>query len=239
MVGPSTRKKIKDLIGAEQQNGAVNQNSMSVSSSACPSISAPTVEYRVISSGNNCQVGDASGVQISPLNGQFYVLGSPTDMLGTVTARGVAPRLGAGATLTLESSAGGSGRVEHKDNRRKATHNEVERRRRDSINIGIMKLAKLIPSVTASSAGSSAGQAKGSQSKGGILTKACDFVTDLRTANQRLTEKVRERDLLVKENAKLIQQLEELRGENAALKDMLQANGVEIPPSDFEESMLS
>ena len=38
------------------------------------------------------------------------------------------------------------GRCElHRDDRRRATHNEVERRRRDKINSWITKLAKLLP----------------------------------------------------------------------------------------------
>jgi hypothetical protein len=42
--------------------------------------------------------------------------------------------------------------VEQRDDRRRATHNEVERRRRDKINNWIVKLSKIIPDCTAESA---------------------------------------------------------------------------------------
>lgn len=46
------------------------------------------------------------------------------------------------------------------------------------------------------------------QSKGGILSKACDYITDIRTANQRLAEALRQSESHV----------EELQAENAALR---------------------
>ncbi|KAF6204744.1 hypothetical protein GE061_018905 [Apolygus lucorum] len=59
-----------------------------------------------------------------------------------------------------------------RDDKRRATHNEVERRRRDKINNWIVKLGKIMPECKSDSS-------KGSyemHSKGGILAKACDYI---------------------------------------------------------------
>lgn len=67
--------------------------------------------------------GTIQAVLTNGLNGQFYVIGNPTDVLG---ARTIAPRGGV--------MAGGAERaVSSSSERRRATHNEVERRRRDTI----------------------------------------------------------------------------------------------------------
>ena len=50
------------------------------------------------------------------------------------------------------------------------------------------------------------------QSKGGILSKACDYITDIRTANQRLAEALRQSE----------HHVEELQTENAALRKELE-----------------
>lgn len=50
------------------------------------------------------------------------------------------------------------------------------------------------------------------QSKGGILSKACDYITDIRNANQRLAEALRQSE----------HHVEELQAENAALRKELE-----------------
>ncbi len=50
------------------------------------------------------------------------------------------------------------------------------------------------------------------QSKGGILAKACDYITDMRTANQRLAEALRQSE----------HHVEQLEAENAALRKELE-----------------
>ena len=50
------------------------------------------------------------------------------------------------------------------------------------------------------------------QSKGGILSKACDYITDIRNANQRLADALRQSE----------QHVEELQAENAALRKELE-----------------
>lgn len=71
-------------------------------------------------------------------------------------------------------------RDEKREDRRRATHNEVERRRRDKINHWIMKLGSIIPADGKSHEIGNSGRisiaAIDGQSKGGILSKAFEYV---------------------------------------------------------------
>ncbi|XP_072409464.1 LOW QUALITY PROTEIN: upstream stimulatory factor 2, partial [Chiloscyllium punctatum] len=108
-----------------------------------------------------------------------------------------------------------------RDERRRAQHNEVERRRRDKINNWIVQLSKIIPDCNADNT-------KTGQSKGGILSKACDYIRELRQTNQRMQESFKDTERLQLDNELLRQQIEELRGENAVLRAQLQQHGVEL-----------
>lgn len=76
-------------------------------------------------------------------------------------------------------------RDEKRDDRRRATHNEVERRRRDKINHWIMKLGSIIPADGKAHEIGTSGRisiaAIEGQSKGGILSKAFEYVQTLQT----------------------------------------------------------
>lgn len=78
-----------------------------------------------------------------------------------------------------------------RDDKRRATHNEVERRRRDKINCWIFKLKEMLPSLSSSSSEASASTSPSSSSKSNpspsgrtppndsksqILIKACDYI---------------------------------------------------------------
>ncbi|RUS77563.1 hypothetical protein EGW08_014667, partial [Elysia chlorotica] len=78
--------------------------------------------------------GQDAGVAAGAL-GQFYVMMSPQDVLQG--QRQIAPRTSFSPKLEGGRSA--------RDDRRRATHNEVERRRRDKINNWIVQLSKLVP----------------------------------------------------------------------------------------------
>lgn len=67
------------------------------------------------------------------------------------------------------------------------------------------------------------------QSKGGILCKACDYITGLRTANARMAESLKEMEKLSVDVELLRQQCEELKQENQVLRSHLQQNGLVIP----------
>uniref|UniRef100_A0A8D2JPQ2 BHLH domain-containing protein n=1 Tax=Sciurus vulgaris TaxID=55149 RepID=A0A8D2JPQ2_SCIVU len=101
------------------------------------------------------------------------------------------------------------------DERRRAQHNEVERWRRDKINNWIVQLSKIIPDCNADNS-------KTGASKGGILSKACDYIREVCQSKQRMQE-------TFKMNNKFLgQQIEELKNENVLLQAQLQQHNQEI-----------
>lgn len=150
-------------------------------------------------------------------DGPFYVMMSPQDVL-QAGQRTLAPR-------THQFSPKLDGTRTARDERRRATHNEVERRRRDKINNWIVKLSKIVPDCSADH--SKSGQFY-SQSKGGILAKACDYIHELRSACSRLPEVTKENERLAMDIDMLRQQYEELKNENQLLKAHLQQHGITV-----------
>uniref|UniRef100_A0A8C6WXI4 Upstream transcription factor 2, c-fos interacting n=1 Tax=Neogobius melanostomus TaxID=47308 RepID=A0A8C6WXI4_9GOBI len=136
---------------------------------------------------------------ITQAGGQFYVMMSPPEVSTVLKVDGPrAPR----------------------DERRRAQHNEVERRRRDKINNWIVTLSKIIPDCSVDS--------RTGASKGGILSKACDYIRELRQSNQRLQDSFKEVERVEMDNELLRQQIEELKNDNALLRAQLQQHGIEI-----------
>jgi len=165
----------------------------------------------------------SNAVLASPINGQFYVIGNPSDVFGGGGQRNIAPRSG---PFALDSVTSPNSK-EDKLGTRRATHNEVERRRRDNINNWIMKLSKLIPECNnMDSSGVGGGTGKQSQSKGGILAKACEYLAEMRNTNQRLVESIKQAEEVSSENDRLSIQVEQLQQENALLKQQLQNHGI-------------
>ncbi|XP_047454020.1 upstream stimulatory factor 2 isoform X2 [Mugil cephalus] len=146
--------------------------------------------------------------------GQFYVMMTPPDVIQTGTPRTIAPR-------TQPYPAKMDGPRTPRDERRRAQHNEVERRRRDKINNWIVTLSKIIPDCSMDST-------KTGASKGGILSKACDYIRELRQSNQRLQESLKEVERIQVDNELCRQQIEELKNENALLRAQLQQHGIEM-----------
>lgn len=155
-------------------------------------------------------------------DGQFYVI---SDVLTTTSPRNLAPRASESVMNPRLSSS-------TREEKRRVTHNEVERRRRDKINTWIYRLAKIIPDCPEA-------HTKNSQSKGGILAKACDYISELRSHNDLLTERVKESQRREMDFDLLKQELEVLKNENAALKNenalvraQLQQQGLlgDLPP---------
>ncbi|XP_028317517.1 upstream stimulatory factor 2 isoform X2 [Gouania willdenowi] len=165
---------------------------------------------------------------IAQAGGQFYVMMSPPEVLQTATPRSIAPRSHSYTQDLGESEMlqhGGSnwkvdGPRAPRDERRRAQHNEVERRRRDKINNWIVTLSKIIPDCSVDS--------RTGASKGGILSKACDYIRELRQSNQRLQDSYKEVERVKMDNELLRQQIEELKNDNALLRAQLQQHGVEI-----------
>lgn len=180
---------------------------------------------------NTTALSNVQAVLASPINGQFYVIGNPSDVLGNVGQRTIAPRTGPFAVDQISSQ----NNKEDKIGTRRATHNEVERRRRDNINNWIMKLSKLLPDCgNSGDSGVGGSQGKTSQSKGGILAKACEFLADMRNINQRLADSLKHTEEANQENERLSSQIEQLQQENALLKQQLQNHGIVLPTSDIK-----
>uniref|UniRef100_A0AAX7SLP1 Upstream stimulatory factor 2 n=1 Tax=Astatotilapia calliptera TaxID=8154 RepID=A0AAX7SLP1_ASTCA len=145
----------------------------------------------------------ATDPTLTQAGGQFYVMMTPPDVIQTVSS------------LKMD------GPRTPRDERRRAQHNEVERRRRDKINNWIVTLSKIIPDCSMDST-------KTGASKGGILSKACDYIRELRQSNQRLQESLKEVERIQMDNELCRQQIEELKNENALLRAQLQQHGIEM-----------
>ncbi|XP_063804792.1 upstream stimulatory factor 1 isoform X2 [Pseudophryne corroboree] len=146
--------------------------------------------------------------------GQFFVMMSPQDVLQGGAQRSIAPR-------THPYSPKSDGPRTTRDEKRRAQHNEVERRRRDKINNWIVQLSKIIPDCSMENT-------KSGQSKGGILSKACDYIQELRQGNMRLSEELQNLEQLQMDNELLRQQVEDLKNKNLILRAQLRHHGVEI-----------
>nr|AFK10821.1 upstream transcription factor 2, c-fos interacting [Callorhinchus milii] len=83
--------------------------------------------------------------------GQFYVMMTPQDVLQTGTQRTIAPRTHPYSPKEEHDlhNMKIDGPRTPRDERRRAQHNEVERRRRDKINNWIVQLSKIIPDCNA------------------------------------------------------------------------------------------
>ncbi|XP_040276839.1 upstream stimulatory factor 2 isoform X1 [Bufo bufo] len=172
-------------------------------------------------------VGETTAVSVQTTDpglaqagGQFYVMMTPQDVLPAGTQRSIAPR-------THPYSPKMDGNRTPRDERRRAQHNEVERRRRDKINNWIVQLSKIIPDCNTDSSKTGAVRLS-MQSKGGILSKACDYIRELRQTNQRMQETFKEAERLQLDNDMLRQQIEEQKNENTLLRAQLQQHGIEI-----------
>lgn len=144
--------------------------------------------------------------------GQFYVM-MPQDVLQGGNQRSIAPR-------SHPSNQKMEGQRTPRDEKRRATHNEVERRRRDKINTWIERLAKMVPDCQQD-------HTKQGQSKGGVLGKTVDYIHDLRAGSARMAEVMKENERLIIDVELLRQQCEETTKENTMLRTQLQQHGIE------------
>ncbi|XP_024250620.1 upstream stimulatory factor 1 isoform X1 [Oncorhynchus tshawytscha] len=152
----------------------------------------------------NVQAPETLLTQSTP-TGQLYVMMSPQDVLGgTNQSKSEPPRTS-------------------RDDKRRAQHNEVERRRRDKINNWIVQLSKTIPDCTLDATKN--GQVS-SQSKGGILSKACDYIQELRQSNARLGEDLENLERLRMDNQLLRQEVDDWKTKNQMMRSQLRQNGI-------------
>ncbi|XP_048008670.1 upstream stimulatory factor 2 isoform X1 [Megalobrama amblycephala] len=159
--------------------------------------------------------------------GQFYVMMTPSDALHSASQRTIAPRTHTYTVdeLNTQQHEAFNWKMDSprtpRDERRRAQHNEVERRRRDKINNWIVTLSKIIPDCGIDGT-------KTGASKGGILSKACDYIGELKQHNQRLQESLRGAERVQMDNELLRQQLEELKSENSLLRAQLEHHGIDM-----------
>ncbi|CAG7823078.1 unnamed protein product [Allacma fusca] len=174
------------------------------------------VTYRVVGIADDNSYQPTGGVQVlsSALNGQYYVIGSQ-DVLG----RTISPRAAQIIDARSIGRISGVGKTGVRDEKKRATHNEVERRRRDKINGWINKLAKIVPSCNDDN--TKQGQVHQNSSKGGILAKTCEYINELRTTNCRLASTLKEHENTAEELDSLRREIHELRRENIMLKQQL------------------
>ncbi|XP_059521095.1 LOW QUALITY PROTEIN: upstream stimulatory factor 1-like, partial [Myotis daubentonii] len=165
----------------------------------------------VTTQGSEALLGQAA----PPGPGQFFVMMSPQEVLPGGSQRSIAPRTHPYSPKPSEAPR------TTRDEKRRAQHNEVERRRRDKINNWIVQLSKIIPDCSMEST-------KSGQRKGGILSKACDYIQELRQSNHRLSEELQGRDQLQLDNEVLRQQVEDLKNKNLLLRAQRRHHGVEV-----------
>ncbi|KAK7883160.1 hypothetical protein WMY93_029334 [Mugilogobius chulae] len=144
--------------------------------------------------------------------GQLYVMMSPQEVLTGANPRSIAPRTQ--PYLAKQDAPRGS-----RDDKRRAQHNEVERRRRDKINNWIVQLSKTIPDCNVD-------YTKTGQSKGGILSKACEYIKELRQSNIKLGEDISTLDRLRIDNQLLRQEVEDWKSKNQILRNLLRQHGI-------------
>lgn len=202
------------ILGTQvlQSNAFSNGSNNSPSNDDAPN----TTRFAYVSGSNTeSQAVETSLTQVQTPQGHYFVMMNPQDVIPT--SRTIAPR-----SIQARAIAGDSAKTS-RDERRRATHNEVERRRRDKINNWIVQLSKLIPDCAMDGL---KGTQMSTQSKGGILAKACEYIEELRSNNTRLLE-----------NSELLrQQLDELKSENTLLRQSLNDAGISVPTQDFSNS---
>lgn len=164
--------------------------------------------------------GTSTAALAATPTGQFYVMMSSQDVIAG-SPRSIAPR-----SHQYTSKVDGTRTV--RDERRRATHNEVERRRRDKINNWIVKLSKIVPDCSQDHTKQGQLSAMASQSKGGILAKTCDYIHELRSSNIKMAESLKDTEQILSEADSLRRQYEELKAENVMLRNQLQQNGIII-----------
>ena len=156
---------------------------------------------------NSLGLGDGSSAP-------FYVMVSP-------------PSESSVATHLMPLPAAGGGKMSNRtsrDDKRRVSHNEVERKRRDKMSYWIIQLSTMIPACADDVEANK--KASTMKSKGGILEKACRYIEELQNDNVRMGEGMRDAETISLDNQLLKAEVEELRRGNAAMEVILGQHGV-------------
>lgn len=162
---------------------------------------AGRVTYRFVQMNHNDDTSVSPDTATS--GNSYFVIGNPVEVFG---AQSTNKKMVRRDVLPSKAVI-----AKKRDDKRRATHNEVERRRRDKINSWITKLAALVPHAGLPD----------SASKGGILAKACDYITELNEKQKRFDEIERENERLVLDVMKLNKEVTDLLRDNTDLRASL------------------
>ncbi|KHJ45082.1 Helix-loop-helix DNA-binding domain protein [Trichuris suis] len=113
--------------------------------------------------------------------------------------------------------------AESKDVRRRAFHNQVERRRRDTINAQIAKIAKILPPVRGVAG-------RQTESIGKTLSRAVEYIEELKSHVRPVMDFAQFEDKMKAEVAALQTRIDELKVENENIIHLLQEKGISVPP---------
>ena len=120
-----------------------------------------------------------------------------------------------------------------REEKRRQTHNEVERRRRGKINGWIQKLAEMVPSCKEEMGSKRAAPGTGMKSNCGVLQKTVNFIQELQIAHAQVVERLQEQNQVLGEMAKVRESLKRVEQENLLLRSQLQTHGIE--PLDYSK----
>lgn len=106
----------------------------------------------------------------------------------------------------------------NRDDKKRATHNEIERRRRDKISTWISQLGMLLPVSSHNK----------SESKGETLIKVCEYITEIQGQKKKLTDKCSEFKAIKESLRQLEEDVSAGLEENGYLKDDLLKCGFQL-----------
>ena len=157
----------------------------------------------------------------------FYVMIPQQQLDANNQLQKIAPMGAIHQTATDSLAAQRSEREE----KRRQTHNEVERRRRTKINGWIQKLAEMVPNckdeMGTKRAGGPTQTGMGQKSNCGVLQKTVNFIQELQIAHSQVVERLQEQNQVLVEMAKIRETLKRVEQENQLLRNQLQNHGIE------------
>ncbi|ALC48375.1 Usf [Drosophila busckii] len=199
---------VKDTTGAAATTSSIGNNiKLEPDSSSAP----PSLHYV----GGHRPPAVVPASKISPSSSSNHPIATPK------------PAIAPPAAVKLDA-------YKKRDDKRRATHNEVERRRRDKINCWIFKLKEMLPTegnrykptTTAEPVekAEKTGRTPPNDSKSQILIKACDYIKSMQNEIDNLRECLREAESLRLSNQTLRLELEALK-QQQELQERFNSNG--------------
>ena len=212
---------IQQLENATASNSSQFQSTtLSALNRALLQMKQSTQSSLLVTSITSCSEQQQPPSSNSPLYIMIPQPSSGTDMIHSLQsqARPIAPKLQSGDSDPIRQD---------RDQIRKATHNEVERRRRDRINELIKTLAQLVPGCQKkdASTGSIIGYV---YSKGTVLDKTVDYLKELLLQNEQLTHGTRLAEKSAGTISALQSQIAALEKDNTLLRSQLMQFGLDI-----------